>query len=230
MAEVIITLGIIGIVSAMTIPTLINNYAKKSTISELKKVYSTLAQAIKLSQVENGDMMYWDFVDMLPREFFEKYLASYLKVGSPFLYSDISSEIKYYRPNGSVEKDFTFLYDNAIIYILSNGVALFFSGVKNVYTGKHVSFLVDINGYKNGPNRFGRDVFVFTIHRDHGVMPYGYDKTSDTDKYQELDRDTLLNSPRYGCRNDKENTSTNGAYCFGLIFFDNWEIKDDYPW
>ena len=98
------------------------------------------------------------------------------------------------------------------------------------YAKKEIGF--DTDGYKVQIEGFSSldDVFVFTIHRDHGVMPYGYDKTSDTDKYQELDRDTLLNSPRYGCRNDKENTSTNGAYCFGLIFFDNWEIKDDYPW
>ena len=50
LAEVLITLGIIGIVSAMTIPTLINNYKEKVRDNQFKKVYATLNQAIKLVQ------------------------------------------------------------------------------------------------------------------------------------------------------------------------------------
>lgn len=42
LAEVLITLGIIGVVAAMTLPTLINNYRKQETIAKLKKVYSVL--------------------------------------------------------------------------------------------------------------------------------------------------------------------------------------------
>ena len=38
LAEVLITLGIIGIVAAMTIPTLITNYQKNITITRLKEV------------------------------------------------------------------------------------------------------------------------------------------------------------------------------------------------
>ena len=46
LAEVLITLGIIGIVSAMTIPTLINNYQKKVTVTRLQQTYSMLNQAL----------------------------------------------------------------------------------------------------------------------------------------------------------------------------------------
>ncbi len=45
LAEVLITLGIIGIVAAMTLPTLIQNNKEKETVSKLKKVYSVLQQA-----------------------------------------------------------------------------------------------------------------------------------------------------------------------------------------
>lgn len=46
MAEVLITLGIIGIVAAMTLPSLIGNYQKKQTAIQLKKFYSIMQQAI----------------------------------------------------------------------------------------------------------------------------------------------------------------------------------------
>uniref|UniRef100_UPI00402818C9 prepilin-type N-terminal cleavage/methylation domain-containing protein n=1 Tax=Candidatus Scatousia sp. TaxID=3085663 RepID=UPI00402818C9 len=60
LAEVLITLGIIGIVAAMTMPTLIGKYKKKELANRAKVAYSILSQAIKLSEVENGEVKYWD--------------------------------------------------------------------------------------------------------------------------------------------------------------------------
>ena len=40
LAEVLITLGVIGVVAAMTIPTMITNYEKKQTAIEVKKAYT----------------------------------------------------------------------------------------------------------------------------------------------------------------------------------------------
>ena len=54
LAEVLITLGIIGIVSAMTIPTLINNYKEKVRDNQFKKVYATIMQAYNASVAEYG--------------------------------------------------------------------------------------------------------------------------------------------------------------------------------
>ena len=49
LAEVLITLGVIGIVAALTMPSLIANYQKQVTISKLKKIYSILGQQILLA-------------------------------------------------------------------------------------------------------------------------------------------------------------------------------------
>ena len=46
LAEVLITLGIIGVVAAMTLPTLVGEYQKKQTATQLKKFYSIMQQAI----------------------------------------------------------------------------------------------------------------------------------------------------------------------------------------
>ena len=78
LAEVLITLGIIGVVAAMTLPALISNYKKAQTVSQLKASYSILSQAIKLSEVTNGEVKYWNY-NLSSEQFFKKYLKEYLK-------------------------------------------------------------------------------------------------------------------------------------------------------
>ena len=60
LAEVLITLGIIGIVAALTIPAIITNYQKKATVVHLHKVYAQLKNMVKLSELDNGSMDGWD--------------------------------------------------------------------------------------------------------------------------------------------------------------------------
>ena len=45
LAEVLITLGIIGVVAAMTLPTVVNKYKEKETVTKLKKFYSIISQS-----------------------------------------------------------------------------------------------------------------------------------------------------------------------------------------
>lgn len=54
LAEVLVTLGIIGIVAAMTLPALVNNYQEAALKSQFKKVYSMLSQSLKQMEVNNG--------------------------------------------------------------------------------------------------------------------------------------------------------------------------------
>lgn len=65
LAEVLITLGIIGIVAAMTIPNLIFNYKVKRTVSILREDQSIIAQVIKLSTEENGEPEGWQGQELL---------------------------------------------------------------------------------------------------------------------------------------------------------------------
>ncbi|MFQ8625632.1 MAG: prepilin-type N-terminal cleavage/methylation domain-containing protein [Candidatus Gastranaerophilaceae bacterium] len=59
LAEVLITLGIIGIVAAMTMPALIANSKKTEYSSKLKKFYSVMNQAILMSEQDNGEAGEW---------------------------------------------------------------------------------------------------------------------------------------------------------------------------
>ena len=54
LAEVLVTLGIIGVVAAMTMPTLINNTGNEKYVAKLKKVQSLLGQATINAVEEHG--------------------------------------------------------------------------------------------------------------------------------------------------------------------------------
>ncbi|MDD3237382.1 MAG: prepilin-type N-terminal cleavage/methylation domain-containing protein [Candidatus Gastranaerophilales bacterium] len=56
LAEVLITLVIIGVIAAMTIPSLLNNTNKEETKTAVKKAYTTLSQAVSLAQTKNGSI------------------------------------------------------------------------------------------------------------------------------------------------------------------------------
>ncbi len=83
LAEVLITLGIIGIVAAMTMPALIQHHRKQVVETRLKKFYSAINQAVMLAEVEYGDKKIWweDIPGGEPQlEWFKKYLAPNLKI------------------------------------------------------------------------------------------------------------------------------------------------------
>ncbi len=54
LAEVLITLTIIGVVAAITLPNLLANKAKQETAEGAKKTFSTLEQAVARAEVDNG--------------------------------------------------------------------------------------------------------------------------------------------------------------------------------
>ncbi len=80
LAEVLITIGIIGVVAAMTIPVLVQNYKKSVVETRLAKFYSVINQAIKMSEIDNSETEYWDALTLRKsEEWYKKYLAKYLK-------------------------------------------------------------------------------------------------------------------------------------------------------
>ncbi len=60
LAEVLITLGIIGIVAALTLPALIASNKEKARVTNLKKIYSQMQNAWNMAIAENGDATNWD--------------------------------------------------------------------------------------------------------------------------------------------------------------------------
>ena len=63
LAEVLITLGIIGVVAALTLPSLIQNYHEKQRVTQLKKAYSVMQNAFLMAQEEYGDVTDWGLTE-----------------------------------------------------------------------------------------------------------------------------------------------------------------------
>lgn len=78
LAEVLITLGIIGVVAALTIPSVISNYRKQVVVERLKKFYTVMNQAVLQATEEYGDWQQWDVSE--ENSLIENYLKKYLKL------------------------------------------------------------------------------------------------------------------------------------------------------
>lgn len=216
LAEVLITLGIIGVVSALVMPAIIQNHKKKVAVTQLKATYSILSQAVNLSITENSEIESWNF-SLNNIEFAKKYILPYLKVvetkdkyGSAWSLTTLSTQYGYHSGylfwNNGIP--------NCPIYILANGSAF------NV-TNKYIS--VDING-KKGPNVLGIDGFVFYLDtKRNQLLPYGFGKSKN-----------VLLGKQWGsdgaCVRDSSWQYYRGMACASVIIMDGWEITKDYPW
>ena len=219
LAEVLITLGIIGVVAAMTLPTLIANYQKKETISKIQKVYTVLNQAFKLSEVDNGEFEYWDVDHSDPDTYFEKYWKPYFKVAktcNTYQECGYRSPTPFQMPNGIMSTFNVVSSGYRRTFITTDGFVLAMSvrrGGGTLEDGTlepiidDFRILVDING-ANRPNQNGKDTFYMQVTKK-GVLADGYEKSND-----EIE----------------EECSTIGEYCFSKLIRDGWKIKDDYPW
>ena len=229
LAEVLITLVIIGVVAALTIPTAIAKYQKEQTVVKLKKVYGNLLSAYKMSVFENGPVETWTFDD--PSNIansMSKYIIPYLKITK-----NCGTNMR-----GCTNVNRATLNGSHITYINTLGGWVPFAGcilsdgtlIWGTQDEPHFLALgVDINGDK-GPNKMGIDAFWFLYDKraypadrsfHHMGKPGFYFRGEGNSK-------TYLTSGNVGC--NKSGTVVAGAMCGALIKLDGWEIKDDYPW
>ena len=176
LAEVLITLGIIGIVAAMTMPNLIFDYKTKTTVSILKKNATILAQAFSLAVAENGDLPNWGTLarDKESIEIVVNKIKPYLKIlddcGTDVC-NNYSDGITYL--NNIKNETFNFTKDYHYKLRLADGTALVFAVVSSCSPNQRncLDIYMDING-KQAPNTLGIDVFYFTI-ADNGKLTVG---------------------------------------------------------
>jgi len=223
LAEVLITLVIIGIVATLTIPTAINKYQKEQTVSQLKQIYSQLNQAVRLAVPKYGEPSTWDY-SISTSEFFDRYLTNFVTV-KELVYN--ANEVPYKGCNSNIENGLLIMKSGSKIKVLNSGAMIFTRTDNNNVRRK--GFVVDINGFK-GPNKFGRDTFFFYLLGTRGeIVAFQWDDGTDIisiDSYPS--REKLKNGP--SIQNYQCNKNGRGMWCAALIMADGWQIKDDYPW
>lgn len=203
LAEVLITLGIIGVVAALTMPVLVGNYQKKQTVTKLKRAFSVLSQAVLMSELDNESTEFWNY-NLEAKEFYDIYLKKYLITTEDVQFSEIRKVVTY-RYLNNVEAEGAIGNNNSYAIKLNDGTFVIIDGWFDAIEGNSRNIIFDINGLAK-PNKIGRDVFYFRLYKKKGLI--GYDESGDQ-----------------GCERN-----ASGYSCSQKIMEDGWEIKDDYPW
>ena len=231
LAEVLITLGIIGVVATVSMPTLIKNYQKHETVNRLKETYSILYQAVRMSETENGLLETWEIPNAnwdnntytYGKTFFEQYLKPYIKVVKECKY--LSNECwadEYIKTNGVADDYYSASKNKTYNMVLANGSVIGFWP-----RGTVCEIFIDLNG-KKGPNKYGKDVFHIVISKTSGNNVWGNFNRSGLYMCGQGKNRTALTSGQHGC--SKTATTYAGSYCGALILHDGWKIEKDYPW
>ena len=228
LSEVLITLGILGVIAAITIPGLISNYQKRVTVTRLKGSYSKLMQAFKAAEDDYGPVTEWELSSKdATSDFWGVYKSSistmiherilpYVKVIDDCgLDCPLRRKVRICRLNG-IDCNMGLASGYYTIY-LADGTSWDFMIDNNAGILSTIKVYIDING--NGrPNIFGKD--IFTLRLDQGTSLYGA-----SSKYRRAD---LLKTCRECCSKDAGDYA--GDFCGGIIQRDGWVISADYPW
>ena len=150
LAETLIVIGIIGVVSALTLPNLNSSTGEKEKVAKVKKIYQNLDDAVGRAVAVYGPLAEWP------------------STGDASEYERIVEFMKISKKVDNHE------------YILADGSSVYFSGqvgcysdmVSSSYPGQIICFelSVDIDGPNKGKNKPGYDMFYF-IATESGVFP-----------------------------------------------------------
>ena len=184
LAEVLITLGVIGVVAAITLPTLIAHYKVKQTVASLKSAYSVLSQTFTNIIAIDGTPDTWNLSSSDEfRDLFAKYMRNVKKC------DDLSEQKCVSDVVYNLHQNYTYNYNVKNYHsslVLNNGNVLTFylnpSKYEILKDCKSSSLYpipefcglvihVDINGTKS-PNTWGKDRYEFFLTKNR-IEPSG---------------------------------------------------------
>ena len=238
-----ITLGIIGVVAALTLPTLIANYKKHLVVTRLKSTYSIINQAFLQSVADNGPAIYWDY-SMDNTAFFNKYYAPYLKTIKICDWSeqDSSWTESWLKNSQRACSAYAVTSDGNKVNINNNmNKYLLINGVGIIFSYRNDSFGIDLNISKNRMI-YGLDYFTLLPNGD-----FSHEGLDNGRSFKESDFSSFTLARNNGCDYISKGTITSigktfmqhcaegagdwyaGNTCGALIQCNGWKIPDDYP-
>lgn len=188
LAEALITLGIIGVVAAMTLPSLVNRTRQKELETSFQKQYSLLQQAVMKIKYEDNlpierTSYQGTFKSRLAKEYKATKDCGSINKNTGCVLKDEDSTFSYYKT--LTGKTLTPYYFDDGGFITIDGATFFVEqGSQSSDTGYIIS--VDINGYKKQPNRMGYDFFMFQLTNEGKVLPMGAENTYWKESREEL--------------------------------------------
>ena len=246
LAEVIIVIGILGIIAEVTIPTLVGNAQKQILATQLEKAYSTFPQGLKqymasTGVTELGDTDLFDgvtsmndparqtVVDTAMKKIFKpakvcygsdttcQYNLSYL--GWSGLYT--------FMAPGRSANTYNFCTLDGACYSLNLATACNpnynLVGPIKAYCG---TLYVDTNGTK-APNKVGRDGFEFLLGQDGMIYPEASSAYSKLMNGDDWDMEDYWRHDPFWCgtENSTDVSVTAGWGCAARIQEEGWKIN-----
>ncbi len=204
LAEVLITLGIIGVVAAMTMPSLINTTQKKELETAFKKQYSVLQQAILMIKTDDAiDFEYENYSSGFKKRLAQQYKSAQdcgsITYNTGCILDEEDGTFTYYKTLNGSTLSRAYFDDGG--FITPDGTLLLTEqGEQAKRTGYLVS--VDVNGFKKRPNKMGYDLFMFQITEDGRVLPMGAEGTywsSESARESRCDKNSTFNENGFTC-------------------------------
>ena len=215
LAEVLITLGIIGVVAALTLPTVIKHYKAKVLETAFKKSVTNLYQAYDLTRQQLGT-----------DEIYSYYTIYSSQTNS---YPNIQEFQTAFENNLKVIKNSTNWWDFYPIYnynktkLTTENIGTDYPNATKILAdgssyNMHVNFdgnqiavhiYIDTNGPYKGPNQYGHDIFKFQIRHDNKLSPVKMNKLYTEEELEKANYKELVGYP---C-SVKSKQATNGAGC-----------------
>lgn len=230
LAEVLITLGVIGIVAAMTLPAIIQKNQKTTAVTRIKKYYTLTLQSFQRAQIDTDPdglimLSYLSKTSDEDREaalsyFVNNYIKPYFKIVNDlgFITPSNAGLPNYKALNGSLDSDaFSFYNAKKRIFVLADGTVLAVGVGGDDSTKLYPVLYFDINGNQQ-PNTVGKDVFC--------IVAFFPQKNSI--KFFTLDKQKSRTDYLSTC--NKNAGTIDSRTCGALIQHDGWQMKDDYPW
>ena len=200
LAEVLITLGIIGVVAAMTMPSLMQNYKRQQATARIKKFVSVINQALISAENDLGPREDWVIGEMN---------------NSDSAYDFLNTYIKPYIKSADIEKRTLFGTNMATLRFVDGSQM-------SVKVGACYDIFYDINGEK-GPNEKGRDIFVFILCKNGGC---NFNSNQVRGFYC---APTGQQFPTHEQLIDNCKDRNRGSYCTILLEQNGYEFPKDYP-
>ena len=171
LAEVLIVIGIIGVVAALTLPNLNHATGDKEKVTKVKKIYSNLTEAVDRAQAIYGDFATWgnglsSVTEM--RERLGKRITEFMKVSKDCGFNDgCFSDAPLLDSYGvAIENNDSCmsLLDDYYMVTLSDGMSVAILGNSSDGSFRAIRIRVDIDGPNKGKNQEGVDIFDFTVN------------------------------------------------------------------
>ena len=200
LAEILITLGIIGVVAAMTMPSLMQHYKRQQATARIKKFVSVINQALISAENDLGPREDWVIGEM---------------DNSDSAYNFLNTYIKPYIKSADIEKRTLFGRNMATLRFVDGSQM-------SVKVGACYDIWYDINGEK-GPNEKGKDIFVFILCKNGGC---NFNSNQVRGFYC---APTGEQFPTHEQLIDNCKDRNRGSYCTILLEQNGYEFPKDYP-